>query len=134
MSREIKFRVWDTRSKQMSVQTIGPSDWGDYLIDFKDGSTDVAADYAVWLQYTGLKDKNGVEIYDGDIIEKVVGKERFAVCWNDAGAYFDLATPDDEDMTPDRILSHEIYAGIGDVLVIGNIYENPHLLTNQENQ
>ena len=72
MNREIKFRVWDVGNKEMlEVQelnfestfyggriAIRPDQYNDYF-DTED---------MILMQYTGLKDKNGKEIYEGDII------------------------------------------------------------------
>lgn len=122
MSREINFRVWDGRSKQMSVQTVGPSDWGDYLVDFKDGAVDVAAAYAIWLQYTGLKDYDNVEIYEGDIVERldergrpIGARLRKQVQWTEGPQHvgWNFGTGQHEKIR---------------LRVIGNIYENPELL------
>lgn len=60
MNRIIKFRVWDGR--EMSLPT------SDAWFKLKNGEIELPKDYII-MQYTGLKDKNGVEIYEGDIIE-----------------------------------------------------------------
>lgn len=134
MKREIKFRAWDKESSQMIYATDG--NLSDFFFDFTSErnlrlftrpSEDHEGEYPEerdqeMMQYTCLKDKNGKEIYEGDIMEWVT--QRSVVEWDDYGCFSIAfqASAGSEVLT--EILGN--YAKYS--LVIGNIYENPELL------
>ncbi len=72
MNREIKFRIWDTENKEMlKVQELDfePTFYGGRILIRPDQYSDYFdAEDMILMQYTGLHDKNGKEIYEGDII------------------------------------------------------------------
>ncbi len=117
--REIKFRVWDKKGGRMYPVTALFSWKGDELnrisLATERGETqDIPiGDRFVLMQYTGLKDKNGREIYEGDIVKDESDGMITVIKWNNecAGFVNVLYVKDSKDIE-----------------VIGNIYENPELL------
>ena len=114
-NREIKFRVWSTYKSDMPGKMIRLGyDTIGMLSDLKDDKH--------WkvMQFTGLKDKNGKEIYEGDIV----------VC------SFEQSTPEVVEYGGwSSNAVHDVYGYVFNasaendtLIVIGNIHENPELL------
>lgn len=82
--REIKFRIWDTENKEMlKVQELDfePIFYGGRIAIRLDQYNDYFdTEDMILMQYTGLKDKNGKEIYDGDICKYFNKLDKDGVC------------------------------------------------------
>lgn len=165
--REIKFRAWDRKKQTMfpvhQMQFEKLTDQLSYIsgVDIHDKDSDFHGDVFYGgsvhkmtgnplqpkfelMQCTGLKDKHGVEIYEGDIVS---GKDFSTAMFQHWGAdiedkselYFikyDAASFKLFNLQ-DRwvaVLDHHVMSHAKDLSVIGNIYENPELLSGGDTQ
>jgi hypothetical protein len=106
--REIKFRKWDAEEQVMID--------GDSLAFEEYAPISHLLTQEGIMQYTGLKDKNGKEIYEGDAIKS----EEFP---NRIGQKYVI-----DNLAEFHYLAIDLAMGPNDIEVIGNIYENPELI------
>lgn len=107
--RELKFRYWNPYANKLVYNPTV----------FKEGWTleQYFSDRGwAWEQYTGLKDKNGKEIYEGDIIDFF--GERYPVIYRAGGFWAEYSKTQ-----KDHLFLYAI-----DSEIVGNIHENPELL------
>ena len=116
--REIKFRGWNTArnkvysSEELKEDQLTLTVTGKFInVDSNRKENSEIYDHILPLQFTGLKDKNGKEIFEGDLVKNTINNETFAVTFKE-GCYLYLF---------DNILSF----WYKQLEIIGNIYETP---------
>lgn len=116
----IKFRAWDKKDKV--VREVTAIEWSLEYVEFMRGAVERDFEDLILMQSTGLKDKNGVEIFEGDVFESEYA--RYVVFWQKDAARFVLKFIHD--------FEDSYYLDMRNVEsmdLIGNIHENPELLS-----
>lgn len=136
--REIKFRAWDPTCDHMIYSDCTEEDywwrigedgisieWYDQCIIklTPDGPVEtdgwVEISNSVIMEYTGNKDKNGKEIYEGDVVEVEEWREKADCTGSHWKWYVYVVSYQDQQWLPEDL---------DEAQIIGNIYENPELL------
>ena len=116
--REIKFRAWDNSKKEM-LYPKKAEDMTDkitsasLLAAYNDGGLDSI------MQFTGLFDKNGKEIYEGDVVKSPGYDNQMVVKYEEIIASDDMTAPG---------IGFQFNTEPSGMEIIGNIYENPELI------
>lgn len=146
--REIKFRAWDKLNKEMfDVEIINFQERRVY----KDTVSYRKFEDIELMQYTGLKDKNGKEIYEGDVVklihtgieisaDRLEDLKRFVGIIKYENGIFKIVRTEKSlieskyfEMEQKKVSEIFIYSKLYDLEVVGNIYENSELLKENDN-
>lgn len=126
MKREIKFRAWHGKYKGMygvgcldffyKKAVLFIDEYYDFWVDF---------DEIELMQFTNFLDKNGKEIYEGDVVKDEFGRIMKIGFWNCSLCFIAISKTNFHHANIIEWVTNENFASVE---VIGNVYENPELL------
>ena len=130
-----KYRAWDSAKKEMFKDTFAITESGQVVVveqeDVVCPPDYVFVDYLVIMQSTGLRDKNGKEIFEGDILACKTDDEviNLNVFWDEEHALFMFESKKYNEQEP---LAELVENNTYPFEIIGNVHETPELLEDKE--
>ena len=128
MQDRFKFRIWDKKQKKLAYPNDNPyhnMEMVNYLLFVNNSNLKWDINNYELMQCTGLKDKNGELIYEGDIVK--LYNQNYKIIYEQRGAYFGLYISKNE-----TYYLNDINTQTSNMEIIGNIYTDKELLEREE--